>query len=140
MQYVQSFIRIFAFFISHISLYPFTYTYTYVIFYTCYIHMLIYVPYISFTQAYTILYFLIISWFISGHLHFSSCSYQHVLVTIYISSHITNFIYIFVLISNLYLFRSPVRVTELIPIRRYLYTYLYLYQSYTCSTELILVL
>ena len=50
MQYVQSFILIFAFFISYISLYTCTYTYnisyTYVIFYTCHIPMLIYVPYI----------------------------------------------------------------------------------------------
>ena len=37
--------------------------------------------------AYAILYFLIISCFISGGLHFSSCSHQHVLVTVYISSH-----------------------------------------------------
>ena len=50
MQYVQSFILIFAFFISHNSLYICTYTYnisyTYVIFYTCHIPMFIYVPYI----------------------------------------------------------------------------------------------
>ena len=54
---------------------------------TCHIQMLIYVPYISFTHAYVILYFLIISCFILDHLHFSSCSYQHVLVIVYISSH-----------------------------------------------------
>ena len=67
-----------------------------------------------------------------------------------------------ILISSLYLFRSPVRVAELIPIRRYLYTYWYLYLSqisrrsshnlclyigtlryyrtYTCTSYLILVL
>ena len=37
------------------------------------------------------------------------------------------------LIANLYLFRSPVRVKELIPIRRYLYTYLYFYQVFIYS-------
>ena len=53
-------------------------------------------------------------------------------------------IHVLVLLSILYLFRFPVGVTELIPIRRYLYTYLYFYLSYICSdlgvTELILVL
>ena len=34
-----------------------------------------------------------------------------------------------ILLSVLYLFRSLVRVTELIPVRRYLYTYWYLYVS-----------
>ena len=38
-------------------------------------------------------------------------------------------IHILILISNLYLFQSPVRVTALIPIQRYLYTYGYLYLS-----------
>ena len=52
---------------------------------------------------------------------------------LFISSHITNmYTYLYLYISNLYLFRSPVGVTELIPIRRYLYTYLYFYLSYTC--------
>ena len=52
---------------------------------------------------------------------------------LFISSHITNlYTYMYLYISNLYLFRSPVGVTELIPIWRYLYTYLYFYLSYTC--------
>ena len=57
-----------------------------------------------------------------------TCHYLHIITY-------NKLIYIFVLIyiSNLYLFRSPVRVTKLIPIRRYLYTYLYFYLSDTCS-------
>ena len=42
-------------------------------------------------------------------------------------------IHVLVLLSILYLFRSPVGVIEFIPIQRYLYTYLYFYISYTCS-------
>ena len=49
-------------------------------------------------------------------------------------------IHILVILSILYLFRSPIGVTELMLIQRCLYTYLYFYLSYTCSTELILVL
>ena len=52
---------------------------------------------------------------------------------LFISSNITNlYTYLYLYISNLYLFRSSVGVTELIPIWRYLYTYLYFYLSYTC--------
>ena len=68
----------------------------------------------------------------------------------------TELIHVRILISSLYLFRSPVGVTEPMLIQRYIntYWYLYLFQisrrslqnlllsygSYTCFTELIIVL
>ena len=133
--YIQSFIHIFAFFIFHISLYTFTYTYnisyttynisyTYVIFYTCHIPML----YIcSIHIIYTGICNLIFSYHIMVHLR------SFIFFFLFISSHMTNlYTYLYLYISNLYLFRSPVGVTGLIPIQRYLYTYLYFYLSYTC--------
>ena len=123
--YIQSFIHIFAFFIFHISLYTFTYT----IIYLC--HIL----YLSYTHAYIcsihIIYTGICNLILSYHImvHLRSFTFFF----LFISSHIINlYTYLYLYISNLYLFQSPVGVTELIPIRRYLYTYLYFYLSYTC--------
>ena len=139
MRYVQSFIRIFAFFISHIS-------HTYI----CSIHII-----------YTGLCNLILSYHIMFHFRSFTFFFQFLSTCICHSLHIITYnklilvqtscrsyraytytkvlIHILVLLSILYLFRSPIGVTELIPIRRYLYTYLYFYLSYTCTIELILV-
>ena len=109
---------------------------------------LCHILYLSYTHAYicsihiiyTSIYNLILSYHIMVHfmsftfffLFISTCTCHYLHLITY-----NKLIYMFVLISNLYLFRSPIRVTELIPIQRYLYMYLYFYLSYTCSTELI---
>ena len=50
----------------------------------------------------------------------------------YLMTYTNTFLYLYVLLVLYQTILSPVGVTELIPIRRYLYTYLYFYLSYTC--------
>ena len=122
---------------------------------------LCHILYLSYTHAYicsipiiyTCIYNLILSYHIMVHfrsftyffLFISKCTCHYLHLITY-----NKLIYIFVLISNLYLFRSPVRVTELIPnegtytrtctsinlilVLRSLYLY---YRAYTYTTELI---
>ena len=133
--YIQSFIHIFAFsyFISHFTHLHIHITYHILMSYS----ILVIYPCLYMFHTYNLhdICNLILSYHIMVHFRsftFSFYSYQQVLVTIYISLHITNLYTYLYLYQNLYLFRSPIGVTELIPIRRYLYTYLYFYLSYAC--------
>ena len=50
----------------------------------------------------------------------------------YLMTYTNTFLYLYVLLVLYQTILSPIGVIELIPIRRYLYTYLYFYLSYTC--------
>ena len=50
----------------------------------------------------------------------------------YLMTYTNTFLYLYVLLVLYQTVLSPVEVTDLVPIRRYLYTYLYFYLSYTC--------
>ena len=97
--------------------------------------LFIYCIFICFSYTLSIIYIFHFRSFTFFFLFISTCTCHYLHIITY-----NKLIDIFALLSILYLFRSPVGVAELIPIQRYLYTYLYFYLSYICSTELILVL
>ena len=78
---------------------------------------------LSFVYMYS---FLVTSYILLTYifLYFNSLSY--------LMTYTNTFLYLYVLLVLYQTVLSPVGVIELIPIRRYLYTYLYFYLSYTC--------
>ena len=58
--------------------------------------------------------------------------FMYIIRLSYLMTYTNTFLYLYVLLVLYQTVLSPVGVTKIIPIRRYLYTYLYFYLSYTC--------